>query len=133
MHVTGKPMRTLSLSRIARRLSARPSLRGAKQSIARAVIASASEAIHAATKQEWIASSLTLLAMTALGQMKIRERRHVGPRQSTCDFHGVVPRLASEPCLRRNRRHGPLQRQDPDRRQGFFGAAGVGDRARPGA
>src|SRR6267378_7721450 len=31
------------------------------------VIASASEAIHAATKQEWIASSQVLLAMTAFG------------------------------------------------------------------
>src|SRR5260370_15316951 len=97
------------------------------------VIASASEAIHAATKQEWIASSQVLLAMTALGQMKIRERRHVGPRQSTYHFHGVVPPLAGEPCLCPNRRHGPLQLQNPHRRRGFFVPPAAGDRARPGA
>src|SRR4030088_2944932 len=63
MYVTGKPMRTLSSSPIARRLSARPSSRGAKQSIARAVIASEAKQSIAPHKERM--DCFAALAMTS--------------------------------------------------------------------
>src|SRR5712672_43365 len=69
------------------------------------VIASASDAIHAATKQEWIASSQVLLAMTALGLMKIRERRHDGGDEKARKRQGKTDRPRRPHCdSRLNRR-----------------------------
>ena len=39
-------------------------------------------------------------------------------------------RIVRNHCVCTDRRHDPLQRKDPDRRQGFLDAAGAGDRRR---
>jgi hypothetical protein len=52
---------------------------GNERHAGRIVIASASEAIHLAAKKEWIASSLPLLAMTSIPDVRPHSRGAMRP------------------------------------------------------